>query len=65
MDYFDEVEYDISKYTANIDPIIVETIRMSERAKIFSNLRKLINEKEYDNDEVAAHVLGWAYEKLA
>jgi hypothetical protein len=64
MDSPDEIDYDISKYTANIDPMIVEIIKMSERVKIFSRLRNLIYEKQYEHDEVAASVLGWAYEKL-
>jgi hypothetical protein len=65
MDNPNEIDYDITKHTSEIDPMIVEMIRLSERVKIFSKLRNLIYEKEYDRDEVAAHVLGWAYEKLA
>jgi hypothetical protein len=65
MDNPNEINYDISRYTKSLDPNIVEVIRMSERVKIFSKLRNLIYEKEYEKDEVAAHVLGWAYEKLA
>lgn len=65
MDSPNEIDYDISKYTENIDPLTVDMIRLSERIKIFSKLRNLIYEKEYNNDEIAAHVLGWAYEKLA
>jgi hypothetical protein len=65
MDNPNEIDYDISKATAEIDPMLVEMIKLSERIKIFSKLRNLIYEKEYDRDEVAAHVLGWAYEKLA
>jgi hypothetical protein len=64
MDFPDEVNYDISKYTADIDPMIVEMIRLSERVKIFSKLRNLIHEKQYEHDDVAASVIGWAYEKL-
>ncbi len=64
MDFPDEVNYDISQYTANIDPMIVELIRLSERVKIFSKLRNLIHEKQYEHDEVAANILGSAYEKL-
>jgi hypothetical protein len=64
MDHPDEINYDISKYIQDIDPLAVQMIRFSERVKIFTKLRNLIYEKEYDNDEVAAHVLGWAYEKL-
>jgi hypothetical protein len=65
MDNPNEIDYDINKHTSEIDPMIVEMIRLSERVKIFSKLRNLIYEKEYNRDEVAAHVLGWAYEKLA
>jgi hypothetical protein len=61
----DEVDYDISQHTANIDPMVIEMIRLSERIKVFSKLRNLIYEKEYEKDQIAAHVLGWAYEKLA
>lgn len=64
MDSPDEVNYDISQYTAGIDPMIVEMIRLSERVKIFSKLRNLIYEKHYEHDEIAASVIGWAYEKL-
>jgi hypothetical protein len=64
MDFPDEIDYDISKYTANIDPMVVEMIKLSERIKIYSKLRNLIYQKQYDHDEVAANVLGWAYEKL-
>jgi methionine salvage enolase-phosphatase E1 len=65
MDNPNEIDFDISKATAEIDPMLVEMIKLSERIKIFSKLRNLIYEKEYEKDEVAAHVLGWAYEKLA
>ena len=65
MDNPNEIDYDISKHTAGIDPMLVEMIKLSERIKVFSKLRNLIYEKEYEKDEVAAHVLGWAYEKLA
>jgi hypothetical protein len=65
MDNPNEIDYDISKSTAGIDPMLVEMIKLSERVKIYSKLRNLIYEKEYEKDEFAAHVLGWAYEKLA
>ncbi len=61
----DEVQEDYLKYTANLDPMVIETIKMAERVKIFERFRTLINEKEYLDDQVAASVLGWAYEKLA
>ena len=56
---------DISKSIDGIDPMTVELIRMSERIKIFSKLRNLIYEKQYEHDNDAADLLGWAYEKLA
>jgi hypothetical protein len=65
MDNPNEIDYDISKSTAEIDPMLVEMIKLSERIKIFSKLRNLIYEKEYEKDQDAANLLGWAYEKLA
>ena len=64
MDNPDEIDYDISRYTAEIDPMVVEIIKMSERVKIFSKLRNLIYEKQYEKDNTSADILGWAYEKL-
>jgi hypothetical protein len=65
MDNPNEIDYDISKYTADLDTQTIEVIRMSERVKLFSKLRNLIYEKQYENDHTAADVLGWAYEKLS
>lgn len=65
MDNPNEIDYDISKLTADIDPMLIEMIRMSERVKIFSKLRNLIYEKQYEQDHVAADVIGWAYDKLS
>jgi hypothetical protein len=65
MDNPNEIDMDISKSIDGIDPMTVELIRMSERIKLFSKLRNLIYEKQYENDHIAADTLGWAYEKLA
>jgi hypothetical protein len=65
MDNPNEIDMDISKNIDGIDPMTVELIKMSERIKIFSKLRNLIYEKQYEHDDVAASVLGWSYEKLA
>lgn len=65
MDNPNEIDYDISKYTADLDTRTIEIIRMSERVKLFSKLRNLIYEKQYEQDDLAADVLGWAYEKLS
>ena len=65
MDNPNEIDYDITQYTAGIDTNTINIIKMSERVKLFSKLRNLIYEKQYEKDEVAADVLGWAYEKLA
>jgi hypothetical protein len=65
MDNPNEIDMDISKNIDGIDPMTVELIRMSERIKLFSKLRNLIYEKQYEHDDVAASVLGWSYEKLA
>jgi hypothetical protein len=65
MDNPNEIDFNISKATAEIDPMLVEMIKLSERIKIFSKLRNLIYEREYEKDQDAANLLGWAYEKLA
>jgi hypothetical protein len=65
MDNPNEIDYDISKYTADLDTHTIEVIRMSERVRLFSKLRNLIYEKQYQKDETAADILGWAYERLA
>jgi hypothetical protein len=65
MEYPDEINYDISKYTEGIDPTIIEMVRLAERVKIFSKIRNLIYEKEYEKDYDSADILGWAYDKLA
>lgn len=64
MDQSHELYPDFKKYTEGLDPMTIEMIRLSERIKMFNNLRSLIQEKEYDNDLIAADILGWAYEKL-
>jgi hypothetical protein len=65
MDNPNEIDFNISSSTLDIDPMTIEIIRMSERIKIFSKLRNLIYEKQYEKDNTAADILGWAYEKLA
>jgi hypothetical protein len=64
MDNPNEIDMDISKSIDGIDSMTVELIRMSERIKIFSKLRNLIYEKQYEKDDTSADILGWAYEKL-
>lgn len=65
MDYLKEIEMEVSKLSNNIDKNLIDTIRLSERVKIFEKLRNLILEKDYQNDEIAAAILGWAYERLS
>jgi hypothetical protein len=65
MDNPNEIDMDISSYTADLDTRTIEIIRMSERVRLFSKLRNLIYEKQYEKDQEAADILGWAYEKLA
>ncbi len=65
MDNPNEIDCDISKYTADLDTQTIEIIRMSERVRMFSKLRNLIYEKQYENDQISADILGWAYERLA
>jgi hypothetical protein len=51
--------------TKNIPQEILEAAYMTERIRFFCKLRSLIHEKDFANDDIAAEVLGWAYEKLA
>ena len=54
MDY--EEEQDISEdYIAGIEDM---------RILFFEELRNLIMEKDLEHDDIAAAVLGWAYERL-
>ena len=48
-------------YTCMMD----EINEFDPRYVFFAKLRELIMEKDLENDEVAAAVLGWAYERLA
>lgn len=64
-DYLKELLQEIELKSSDIDPMTIEIIKLSERVKIFNNLRNLIHEKEFENDDLAANVLGWAYERLA
>lgn len=65
MDHPNEIDYDVATFAADVDPTIIEMIKVQERTKIFSKLRNLIREKESEGDNFAANVLGWAYENLA
>lgn len=60
-----ELEEDIQKAEAGLSPETIGLIRMHERIELFEKFRHLIYLKEFENDQIAADVLGWAYEKLA
>lgn len=65
MDYSEEIQQELIKFTKDLDPMAIEMIRMSQRVDFFAKLRKLIHEKDYENDQIASAILGWAYERLA
>ena len=68
METLEEMQDAIDEILAETDEDVVELLALTEqveRIKFFLRLRELIQEKETANDEVAASVLGWAYEKLA
>lgn len=65
MDYSDEIQAEIIKHAKDLDPMAVEIIRLSERIKIFSKLRDLINQKQMSGDITAENILGWAYEEIS
>lgn len=61
MDYLNEIHEELK----NIDPSIIDQVRLLERVYLFSKLRNLIQEKDSQNDQIAADILGWAYERLS
>ena len=68
METLEEMQDAIDEILAETDDDVVELLALTEqveRIKFFNKLRELIQEKEQANDEVAASVLGWAYEKLS
>jgi tRNA threonylcarbamoyladenosine modification (KEOPS) complex Cgi121 subunit len=68
METLDEIQDAIDEILAETEDNVVELLaltEMAERIKFFSKLRELISEKEMSNDDIAADVLGWAYEKLS
>ncbi len=68
METIEEIQDAIDEILAETEDNVVELLtltEMAERIRFFTKLRELISEKEQANDEVAANVLGWAYERLA
>jgi hypothetical protein len=68
MSYSDDIEQDLISLRTSTDLKIDELMRLSalqERARIFERLRTLIQEKDSNNDTIAAEVLSWAWEKLS
>ncbi len=68
MSYYKELELDLAALRKSTDLNIDDLMRMSalqERVRIFEHLRTLIQEKDSNNDIIAAEVLSWAWEKLS
>jgi regulator of replication initiation timing len=68
MDTFNQIEERVAELYSKIDDIHSELYTLGaaeERLDFFEKLRELISEKIAANDEIAADVLGWAYERLA
>ena len=68
METLEEMQDAIDEILAETDDNVVELLALTEqveRIKFFQKLRDLIQEKEQSNDNVAADVLGWAYERLS
>jgi transcription termination factor NusB len=68
METLEEIQDAIDEILADSDDYVLELLALSEQAeriKFFIKLRELIEEKQHENDDVAASVLGWAYERLA
>jgi regulator of replication initiation timing len=67
MENIQDIEGRVDELYQRIDDIHAELYSLGgseERIEIFERLRELISEKEQANDDVAAAVLGWAYEEL-
>lgn len=68
MDNIKDIEDQVDELYSKIDDIHAELFTLGaaeERIVFFSKLRELIIEKTESNDQIAADVLGWAYERLA
>ena len=66
MSYLDEVSHDLIQAKLNND--IEEVERLSalyERGLIFQNIITLIQQKDSQNDLIAAEVLAWAWNELS
>jgi regulator of replication initiation timing len=67
MENIQDIEGRVDELYHKIDDIHAELYSLGgeeERFEFFERLRELISEKEQEGDEVAAAVLGWAYERL-
>ena len=67
MEDIQDIESRVDQLYSKIEDINAELYSLGgeeERFEIFERLRELISEKEQQGDEIAASVLGWAYEKL-
>lgn len=68
MDTAKEMRQDAEKLIEKISGASSDLFVMganTERIRIFEKLRALIQEKDTINDQYAADILGWAYERLA
>jgi hypothetical protein len=68
MSYYKELELDLAALRKSTDLNIDDLMRMSalqERVRIFEHLRTLIQEKDSNNDIIAAEVLSWAWKELS
>ena len=67
METIQDIESKVDQLYSKIDDIHAELYSLGgevERFEFFERLRELISQKEQEGDEVAAAVLGWAYEEL-
>lgn len=68
MESIQDIEQMADSLYEKIDNIHAELYSLGgeeERFELFERLRELIRIKDAEGDEVAAAVLGWAYEQLA
>jgi hypothetical protein len=68
MDNLEDIEERVDQIFQKSEDLNAELYAlgaMSERHELFETLRELIHEKEMEGDEVAAQVLGWAWQRLS
>jgi len=68
MSLFEELNIEILHIKDRLDTDVDDLIQLSamrERTRLFNKIRDMIQEKDTNNDQIAASVLAWAWEELS